>query len=359
MEQAKIIFGIVGSGWRAECYLRVASLLPERFQVAGVVARRESRRVELEARWNVPMYDSIDEFLDRETPDFLVTSVSKDSGPSVIKELAARSLPVLAETPPANSFEALLDLYRSVGSKAAIQVAEQYHVQPMHAARLALLKSGKLGAVHYADVSISHGYHAISLMRKMLGIGFENAVIQAKDWELPVIEGPGRQGPPTRERLIRTRHVVASLDFGDKVGLYDFENNQHRSWIRSQRILARGERGEIHNTSVKYLADFLTPIEFELRRQTAGECENLEGFYLKGILGGESWLYTNPFIPARFSDDDIAIATCLLNMQTYLKEGIDFYSLADAAQDQYLALMLEAALRQQKPLRTETQIWAV
>ena len=34
----------------------------------------------------------------------------------------------------------------------------------------------------------------------------------------------------------------------------------------------------------KYLKDFKTPIEFELRRQNAGENGNLEGLYFKGVL---------------------------------------------------------------------------
>ena len=359
MEQPRIVFGLVGSGWRAECFLRVATLCPERFQVCGLVTRCEQKQEELRVAWKIPVYRSSDELLAQSSPDFLVTAVAKDAGAGVIKDLTAKHVPVLAETPPAISLEDLIELYQAVGADAGVQIAEQYHLQPMHAARLALIESGILGETRYAQVSISHGYHGISLIRKMLGIGFENAIIQSHGYEFPAIEGPGRQGPPEHERIVTNQHVIGLLDFAGKVGMFDFEKNQHRSWIRSQRVLVRGSRGEVSNTFVKYLHDFKTPITFELQRQQAGECENLEGYYLKGIIGGEAWLYTNPFAPARLSDEEIAIATCLLKMYAYVKEGISFYSLAEAAQDQYLALMMDAALRQDEPIKTETQCWAV
>ncbi|MFD8418773.1 hypothetical protein ACFV2J_05360, partial [Streptomyces sp. NPDC059668] len=39
MTTAPIRFGIVGSGWRADFFARLARLLPERLEVAGVVWR--------------------------------------------------------------------------------------------------------------------------------------------------------------------------------------------------------------------------------------------------------------------------------------------------------------------------------
>lgn len=358
MVRQKIIFGIVGSGWRAECYLQIAKLIPEKFDVCGVVTRRDSRKVELESKWGIKVYNNIDSLLKENKPDFVVMAVAKDAAAGVIKELATKEIAILAETPPATKMDELIELNKIVTDHIKIQFAEQFFLQPMHASRLSILNSGKLGEVNYSHVSISHGYHAISLIRKTLGIHFENAVIKAVKHSFPVIEGPGRNGLPETEKIVNNEHIFALLDFNGKVGFYDFEKNQHRSWIRAQRILVRGTRGEIDNTTVKYLKNYRTPIEFELRRQNAGENENLEGFYLKGILGGEEWLYYNPFLPARLSDEEIAIASCLDKMFTYVKEGTDFYCLAEVSQDQYLALMIEEALNRNEPLITETQIWA-
>ncbi len=49
-------------------------------------------------------------------------------------------------------------------------------------------------------------------------------------------------------------------------------------------------------------------------------------------------LYENPFKSARLSDEEIAIATCLLNMKKYLETGVPFYSLKEAALDSKIFL---------------------
>jgi hypothetical protein len=153
--------------------------------------------------------------------------------------------------------------------------------------------------------------------------------------------------------------VIAQLDFGDKLGIYDFTGDQYFSWIRSPRLLVRGERGEINNTQVRYLANFRTPVTLELTRQNAGEDGNLEGYYHKGIMAGNEWIYTNPFSPAHLSDDEIALASCLSKMDHYLEGGPELYSVAEAAQDRYFDLMIERALTSSQPVRTTAQLWAM
>jgi hypothetical protein len=358
LEKEQIVFGIVGSGWRAEFYFRIAKALPELFKICGVVTRREEKQKEIKNNWNFNFYNTIDELLNKETPDFIVISVSKNAAFDVINELASKNIPILAETPPATELEKLIELNKLVSNGARIQIAEQYHLQPMHAARRSLINSGILGDISQSYISISQGYHAVSLIRKTLGITFENAVISGNSFSFPVVEGSGRNGFSETEKIVNTPRTFAFLDFDGKLGIYDFEKDQHRSLIRSQSVNVRGIRGEINNSHVKYLKDHKTSIEFELRRQNTGENENLEGYFLKGITGGGEWLYTNSFIPARLYDDELAIASCLHKMKTFVKEGINFYSLAEASQDQYLALMIEKAITSGEKIKTQKQIWA-
>ncbi len=356
--QRKCNFGIIGSGWRAEFYMRIAQALPDLFQVSGIVTRNKEKKVQFEKTFGYRVYNSIDDLLLEHQPDFMVVSVSKTVAAGITAQLSQKGIAVLAETPPATNIKELNELYKLVKSGARIQIAEQYFLQPMNAAALSVMQSGRMGNINYALVSFSHGYHAISLIRKILGIGYENAIIQAHKFSFPLVEGFTRAGMPEKESIKDNEHVFAFFDFGNKLGLYDFENNQHRSWARSQRIMARGERGEINNADVKYLKDFETPIELTLKRMQAGESGNLEGYYFKGVLCGEQWIYQNPFIPISFSDEEIAIAMCLLKMKEYVEGGPEFYSLAEASQDQYLALMMEQALESGEKVTTQTQGWA-
>jgi predicted dehydrogenase len=264
----------------------------------------------------------------------------------------------LTETPPAADLAGLLALYELCKRGARIQVAEQYHLQPLHAARLAFVRSGKLGTVTQAQVSVAHDYHGVSLMRRFLGIGFEPARIIAHRFTSPLIAGPDRAGAPEQEQIVQSEQKIAYLNFGAKLGVLDFTSEQYRSWIRSPRLLVRGERGEINATRVRYLQDYRTPITLDFIRQDAGINGNLEGYYHKGILAGDQWLYQNPFVPARLSDDEIAVASCLAGMDAYVDGGPDMYSLAEAAQDHYIGLMIDQAIATRVEIATTLQPWA-
>lgn len=359
--KAKIIpteFVLIGAGWRADFYLRVAAALPERFRITGALVRDEAKGKTFEHKWHVPSYGDLESLLKATSPEFAVISTPWAMTPVFINALAKMDIPALAETPPAPDLPGLKKLLPIIKRKAKVQVAEQYLFQPLHVARLELVKSGKLGNISQAQVSVAHGYHGMSIMRAMLGVTFENVSITAKSFTSKLVEGSDRSGPPKKEKRIDSKQVIAHFDFGDKFGVYDFTGDQYFSWIRDSRLLVRGERGELNDTTVRYLKDFKTPVMLELTRRDAGHGGNLEGYFHQGILAGDTWLYRNPFVPARLSDEEIAIATCLEKMAAYAKGGPSFYSLAEAAQDHYLSLMMEEALETGKTIRTRTQGWA-
>ncbi|GGD53627.1 Gfo/Idh/MocA family protein [Paenibacillus nasutitermitis] len=351
-------FGIIGGGWRAEFFLRIAEELPERFWVAGMVVRSEEKGKEIERRWAVPTYRTIGDMLGGTRPSFVVVSVPRSAAPGILLELAAAGVPALCETPPAESLEELVSLYQKLGGKARIQIAEQYPYQPNHAARLELVRSGKLGPISLAEVSAAHDYHGLVLLRRFLGIGFENAVIRGQSFTSKIVQGRGREGGPDDHRLVDSEQILATFQFDGKLGVYDFTGDQYFSWIRSPRLLIRGERGEINNFDVRYLQDHRTPVHTELKRLHAGHDGNLEGHHLKAILCGDAYLYRNEFAPGRLSDDEIAVAACLARMGEYSEGGPEFYSLAEACQDHYLGLMMRKAVESKEAVHTQTQCWS-
>lgn len=354
-----IAFAIVGAGWRAAFYLRIARALPERFCVAGMVVRNPDKAAAVEAAWGVPTYRDVEALLAACRPQFVVTSVSWDANPPLLAELADRGMPVLSETPPARDVDGLREVWGLVERGARIQVAEQYIYQPHHAARLAFVTSGVLGRVSQAQVSAAHGYHGISLIRRFLDVGFEDVRITARTFTAPLVAGPDRAGPPQEERIAQSKQTIAWMDWGDRLGVYDFAGDQYFSWIRNERLLVRGERGEIINQQASYLADYRTPIEVTFRRLEAGPDGNLEGYYLKGIVAGERWVYRNPFVPARLADDELAVASSLAGMAEYVAGGPEVYPLAEACQDRYLDILTERAVASGETVSSQAQVWAV
>lgn len=354
----KVIYAIVGGGWRSKFYLKAAKALPTRFEVCGMVIRNEVKGKVIENKWGVKTFRSIEKLLEVAMPSFAVVCVGWEAAPVVTRQLVEKNIPVLSETPPAPDVEGLIEINKLLELGTKIQVAEQYHLQPLNAARLSIAKSGKLGNVNEVNISACHGYHAMSLIRRFMGIGYENAVISAHTFKSPIIKGPNRNGDPKIEDTTISEQVIALINFGDKLGIYDFDGEQYFSWIRNLRLTVRGNKGEILDNNVKYLEDFQTPVEVDLKRMNAGENGNLEGYYLKGIIAEGEWIYKNPLIPGRLSDDEIAVASCLLKMDAYVKGGAEFYSLAEASQDHYLSLMIDRAVKNNETVRTITQPWA-
>ncbi|MCT2536066.1 Gfo/Idh/MocA family oxidoreductase [Aquibacillus koreensis] len=363
MEEIRIIkkirFSIIGgNSFRANYFYRIAKALPEQFHISGAVVRNEAKAKEIEGKWDIRTYPTLSDLLEKETPDFVVVSVPPEACAKYLIELAELNMPALAETPPASDLEGLILLHEKLTLRGAkVQVAEQYPLHPIQQARNSIIDSGLLGKVTEATVSISHFYHGISLIRKMLQAGFQNAEIRGKGFRSNIVSGPSRAGYPTEEKIDSVTRDLAWIDFGYKLGIYDFTDNQHRSWIRSNHLSVRGDRGEIFDNQVHMLADYQTPVHIDLKRINKGEYENHEGYFLYGILAGENWVYQNPFIPARLYDDEIAIAHCLCKMADYIEGGPSFYSLAEASQDHYLGMKVEEAVKTGNTIHTVSQPW--
>ncbi|MCY0903216.1 MAG: gfo/Idh/MocA family oxidoreductase, partial [Firmicutes bacterium] len=207
------------------------------------------------------------------------------------------------------------------------------------------------------QVSISHGYHAISLLRRFLGVAFSPVVIRGMRFASPLIAGPTRSGVPKEERVNRVARDMVWLDWGERLGIYDFTKDQHRSWIRATHMGIRGVRGEIFDRSVQTLQDYHTPVYLQLTRIHRGEEENVEGSFLSGIVCGERVVYHNPYQPASLTDDEIAVATCLTRMANYARGGPGFYDLREAAHDHYLAMLMQQAIDSGEEVHSEPQSW--
>jgi len=354
----RIRFAIVGSGWRTEFYLRVARALPEVFEITGVQTRDAERAAAITHDWAVPGCVTTRELL-AAGPAFVVVSVPWVVTPVLLRELSGRGVPVLTETPPAPDIDGLRALRPLADSGARIQVAEQYQFQPLHAARLALAASGRLGTVSQAQLSVAHGYHGIDLMRRFLDLDDDApAIIRAMRFASPLVAGPDRDGPPTADTTSPSVQTIAWLDFGERLGVMDFADEQYFSWVRSLRLLIRGDRGEINDLTVRYAADVSTPVTLRLERHDTGQAGNLEGHHLAGITCGTEWLYRNPFSPARLSDEEVAVATTLARMYQWLDGGPAICSLAHGAQDHYLTLLMDQAAESGQPVRVRGHVWA-
>ncbi|MGC9671120.1 Gfo/Idh/MocA family protein [Planosporangium sp. 12N6] len=352
-------FGVVGHGWRADFYLRLARLAPDRFQCVGAVTRRAEVGERLEREWNIPTYRTPEELVSSGAPEVVVTSVPREANPDVIRALVGLDTAVLSETPPAADADGMRRLWVDVGARDLVQVAEQHPYLPVVVAVRALIDQGVLGDVTSAQVSWTHDYHAMALLRTLLSVRAEPARISAMETATPVLEGPDRGGWPDVQRVRDAAHTLSILDFGGRTGVYDFTEGQWFHPWRRRHLTLRGSRGEVVGNDVIWAGDDGRPLSAPIVRRHTGFDGNLEGAELDALSWCGRTLYRNPYPGSRMSDEEIAIATCLERTALW-RRGAESapYPLADGCQDHLLALGVHAAAERGEPVTTGDEPWA-
>ncbi|MCA2215017.1 Gfo/Idh/MocA family protein [Jidongwangia harbinensis] len=340
-------FVVVGAGWRAEMFWRLADGLPGVECLGAVV--RSPRDLP------VPTFASLDEV----RPDFVVTAVSWGPNPEVIRDAVRRGLPVLSETPPAPDLAGLRELWAAVGDSGLVQVAEQYLLVPAHAARLAAVRDQVIGTPTQVQVSSTHQYHAVSLIRGFLGVGHDPVTVRATRTTAPLVNPLTRDGWTDDPEPRPATTVLATLDFGaGRSGLYDFTDNQWHNQLRFRRIVVRGTHGELRDDEVVRLAAPRTVVRTPLVRRQTGYDLDLDGFETDTITLGSQVLFRNPLLGHRYSDEEIAISTQLGQMAAWVRgEGPPPYPLADGLQDHRIALAIGEAADTDRTVVTGPEPW--
>ena len=345
-------FVTIGAGWRARLFWRLAAALADVSCVGAVVRSPRSLPV--------PTFDSLSACLSAARPDFVVTALPRHANPGVVMAAVARGVPVLTETPPAPDPPGLRSLWATVGQSDLVQVAEQYLLMPSHAARFEVLRSGAIGTPTQVQVSSTHQYHAVSLIRGLLGAGRGPVTVRASRHTAPLVDPLNRTGWTDDPVAKPATTVIATLDFGDgRSGLYDFTDNQSRNQLRFRRILVRGTHGELHDDEVVRMAAARTIVRSSLVRRQTGYDLDLAGFDTDHITLGTEVLFRNPYVGRRWNDDEIAVATMLEAMAAWVRgEGPPPYPLADGAQDHLIGLAIEESADADRPVTTALEAWA-
>jgi predicted dehydrogenase len=346
-------FALIGSGWRAQMFLKVARELGT-IQCSGVVLRTPRRL-------DVPTFTSLDACLDERPVDFVLTATPRAVTPAFILEAVDRGLPVLAETPPASDLDGLRALWSAVGDSGLVQVAEQYPMMPSHAARAALVASGVIGTPTQVQISSTQQYHAVALIRTLLAAGRGPVSVRASRFTAPLVNPLSRDGWTDDEEAYPTTTTIATLDFGDgRSGVYDFTEQQTRNQLRFRRLTVRGSAGELHNDEVVRMADPHTLVRTPLIRRQTGYDLDLIGYDTEHITLGSSVLYRNAYPGTRWMDDEIAMATLLERTSEWARgQGPPPYPLAEGVQDQQVALAIEESADRDTTVTTSREAWSL
>lgn len=359
MNDGRVRFAVIGHGWRADFYFNLARQLPSRFHCVGAVTRGDRAGRAVESTWAVPTFRTVDDLVAHTDPEVFVTCVPPSANREVIGELVGRGLVTLSETPPAHDLDDLRRTWADVGTSELVQVAEQHPFLPSVAAVRTLIHSGQLGTTSSASVSWTHNYHAMAMLRTVLGPGGERVKVQAVASTWPLREGPDRDGWPEQVETRPTQQVLALLDFGSATGVYDFTGGQWFNPLRVRSLRVQGSLGAVTDRAVIRSVGGSSTARSIIDRRHLGDDGELEGFDLDTLSVDGTIVYRNPYRGARMSDEEIAIATCLEATSRWGRgEGPPPYPLADACQDHLLGLTIHQAARTCQPVVTDPQPWS-
>lgn len=329
---------IIGSGYRAEFFGRIAVRYPELFR-ALFLCRSQEKVALMEAHTGVPATDSLDEALDFR-PDFVVVAVDRGHVASVTREWAERGFAVVAETAVGSTEEELDMLWalqRDRGAK--IVCCEQYHRFPVIAAGIARIEAGLIGRPASAYLSLAHDYHGISLIRHLLQTYDEAFTLRTVRTETPAIATDSRYGAILDGHMDREERTAAYITFASgKTAIYDFAPLQYRSFIRSRHLTVRGDRGEWSDRIIYYADGNGEPRRHFVMPEIGPACRALDTQGLRDLR--KTW---QPELYLDQQQDEFAIASMLLDMGPYLAGGPTPYPLGEALDDAYFWLLLNRA----------------
>lgn len=336
----KTRFAVVGTGWRALFYVRIAKWLPELFELTGVLCRTPERALAFAQEHGVRTFDALDALLETK-PDFVVSCVKRAGMADMIVKLLERGVHVLAETPYGNTEEELarvLEAQRRTG--LVLDTAEQYFRYPTHAARGAVIARGLLGDVVSCRMNMVHEYHGISLLRHYLGAENGDVTIAARKTKTPIVKTGDRSGYLLDGEIDEETRMFAHFDYaGNRLGVYDFAGTQYHSAIRSSHVHILGTRGEIFDNTVRYL----TPDNRPMQEDLAVHRDLATGTIASIDLAGEC-VYRNPFrTDVPMNEDEIAIAHTMLYMAGAIRGGERHYPLDYGMTDALFTILMNRA----------------
>lgn len=357
MEKIKV--AIIGNGWRTMNYVEIMEHLSDVFEIKGMLLRNPEKAEALSSR--LPTFTDKEEFFKLDC-DFIFCLLPRSVMTQWCEDVFKRNIPILVETPPGDGIEDIKKMWELKEKyDGKIQVAEQYFLQPYHNALITIANSGLLGNITDCTTGSMHDYHGISVMRRILGINFENFKVSGKKFDFPVTFTHGRNGASQEGKIVNDSTKKAIFEFENgKVGFFDFGGEKYFNRLRELHMSARGTRGEIFDRTVNYLNDENLPICEEIQRVDGGAYGNLEGLYHRGFTFQGKFIYKNPFekYEPRLSDDEIAMAGMLTGMADYVRTGKEIYPIEEALQDTYMMLLMDESIEKGTEVQSEKMPWS-
>ena len=320
---------LLGSGWRAHFYMRIARLLPDILSIASVYTR-SGERCQMVLDEGFTASSDISTALSYEH-DAVVIASGREGFAETLRYLHGKGERLIAET----SFLPLSDNELEEFSSYDGLVMEQYQYTPLFSAVMSILSDmdDKPDQLYLSGL---HSHHSASIMRRILGTGHHMPdEIHSMDFPSSIIRTGSRNGMDRSGETEEYERKVRMMRFGKALFIHDFSSNQYHSYLYGKHFEIRSRFSVITEEGVRTVDGRGYPLfmPFVFHRDAAFGNGSLA---LSHITLGSRTVFTNPYYPIGMNDDEIAMAMML---EQY-GNGMDPYPFREGIMDAKLGKLL-------------------
>jgi len=226
---------------------------------------------------------------------------------------------------------------------------------PLHAARLAAVQAGLVGRVGQVHVSSTQLYHAVSLLRRFLGVGLEGRwygrTASSLRWSTPSTVAAG---PATSSRTMPRRRSRRSTSARDAAGCTTSATTRPATCSGPGACSCAAATASCPTRPSSASSDATTITHSSFSRRQTGHDLDQNGYATDHIALGDQVYWRNPWPGQRWTDDELAIAELLTRMAAWVHgEGPDPYPLVEACADQLLALAITESAETDRAVRVD------
>lgn len=316
----------IGLGKRAKTfYIPILKNINEEFELCGFTKKTKSKTKEIEQEYEIPFFDSIDSLIQKTSPELVIVCTPPPEVPKIIEQIKDRSLIVFIDTP------VFWDINKT--NNCTILASEQWPFLPIEQFKKKLISSGELGEVFYAEnESRTFEYHGIAQLRnyfhskkQISKITGSNLSRPGEDWTFGILKYSDNTG-----FLYKFSYFVKKSNFRTHQALKTYCTEGS---IISGCLNEKGNDYEIFKISkdgVDGAEHYNVAVERSDKTITNKQTSYHSGNDYQELLSiscqfanGKKIIWKNPFLGTGFNDQEIAIASLLVNAKNVCQSNHD------------------------------------
>lgn len=295
---------LLGTGWRARFYMRIAEFLPDMLRIAAVYTHTQERKAEME-RKGFNAFADIDSALAVDH-DAVIIASGKNGFSDTLRYLHGRKERIITETTFLDLPEPDLEEFSSYDGL----VMEQYWNTPLFSSLLNVL-SVLEAEPDQLYLSGLHNHHSASVARRVLGTGYQMPEeFHSLEYASSMIRTGSRNGLELSGESEDYVRRVRMMKLGSALFIHDFSSNQYHSYLYGKHFEVRCRRCVITENGVNGIDRDGYPysMPFIFHRDSSVGSGSLA---LSHVTLGSRTVFVNPYYPLAMNDDEIAMAMML------------------------------------------------